>query len=109
MRVTIILERPTERPKRGLLQSEICLLAGIVFIPRQEIRNPKLEIRNKSKISNPNLCRLEHWNFGILNLFRISDFEFRISRLESRLRRTRRICVMCVSLCYLLSITFVAF
>jgi hypothetical protein len=52
---------------------------------RLKIRNPKLEIRNKPKDSNPNyefqnpkraflgFIFFEHWK-----LFRISDFEFRI-------------------------------
>lgn len=43
--------------------------------------NPKSEIRNKTEIPKPEFkshvawCRFEPWNFRILNLSRISDFE----------------------------------
>src|SRR5258708_7802108 len=59
------------------------LLSIKFFAAGQEIRNPKLEIRNKSKIQNLK-HKLEPFGtvgFGILGLFRISDFEIRISWL----------------------------
>ena len=50
-----------------------------------KIRNPKLEIRNKPKYSNsqskseiPNEPCLEFCAFDHLDLFRDSDFEFRV-------------------------------
>ena len=47
----------------------------------REIRNPKSEIRNKSQIPSINFRNLRSvWSlgFGALNLFRISNFRFRI-------------------------------
>src|ERR1700730_388954 len=48
-------------------------------VPRK-IRNPKPEIRNKSECQNSKLKRRSfgHWYLGNLDLFRISDFGFRI-------------------------------
>ena len=48
----------------------------------KEIRNPNVEIRNKSEIQKENdqNAGLENSNFSNSNLFRISDFEFRASR-----------------------------
>jgi hypothetical protein len=60
--------------------------------PPYQIRNPKLEIRNKSKNSNPNYqngTRIQFARdfvfFGHLNLFRISDFEFGSCRHASKI------------------------
>jgi hypothetical protein len=55
-----------------------------------KIRNPKLEIRNKLKIFKPNyeIRNDPVWNFVFfdhLELFRISDFEFRASVLSALL------------------------
>ena len=54
-----------------------------------KIRNPNIEIRNKSEIQNQRLktrmfCS---FSFRILNLFRISIFGFRISTATCRLQR----------------------
>src|SRR5262249_16228795 len=65
------------------------LLSDNFFVPRQEIRNPKLEIRNQSKFPNlkHKLVLFRTLEFGILNLFRISNFDFRILLLCFRLCR----------------------
>ena len=57
---------------------------------RNKIRNSNIEIRNKPKDLNPNyeIRNGLVWNFLIfahLELFRISDFEFRICSLEPAL------------------------
>src|SRR4030042_4542191 len=44
----------------------------------RKIRNPNIEIRNKSKIQNSKLFCLKHSGFEHSCLFRISCFEFRI-------------------------------
>src|SRR6059036_2354190 len=60
---------------------------GIVTLPK--IRNPKLEVRNKlegPKSESQNQAasrRFEPWSFRVFNLFRISDFGFRICRASN--------------------------
>ena len=72
------------------IPTRAALLSAIFFAAGQEIRNPKLEFRNKSKIQNlkRTLEPFGRFGFEILDLFRISDFEFRILRLWLRLRRS---------------------
>jgi hypothetical protein len=80
-----ILEGIQKRHRRWQNRKDECPVAVMVWVreanyPSRQIRNPNIEFRNKSEARNPKSKTFLFGSLGspILNLFRISDFEFRI-------------------------------
>jgi ABC-type polysaccharide/polyol phosphate export permease len=73
-------------PSPALLAATAAISRRPVRLRELKIRNPKHEIRNKFEIQMLKTCgpalvtRFEHLDFGHSDLFRVSDFEFRIWR-----------------------------
>jgi hypothetical protein len=66
--LALIVPKSTQATKRG--------------VSRREIRNPKLEIRNKFKTRNPKLVAGNMVSFFVLPFGFVSDFELRISNFR---------------------------